>query len=106
MLVTVVIPTGKLLPLGGTLTTFTDPQLSLAVTANMTLLRLHWPGLADNARFSGQVITGTSVSLILTVKVQTLELPWLSVAVFVTTVTPTGKVLPLAGMLTTVAGPQ
>jgi hypothetical protein len=101
-----VTPTGKVLPLAGTLTTVADPQLSVAVTTNVTLLRLHWPASADNARFSGQLICGFSVSLIVTVNVHVLVLPWLSVAVFVTIVTPIGKVLPLGGTLTTLAEPQ
>ena len=41
VLVTMVVPRGKVLPLGGTLTTWTEPQLSFAVTENVTLLRLH-----------------------------------------------------------------
>ena len=41
MFVTVVTPTGNVLPLGGTLTIVTAPQLSVAPTANVTLLRLH-----------------------------------------------------------------
>src|SRR5437764_893087 len=101
-----VTPTGNLLPLAGTLTTLTDPQLSLAVTVNMTLLRLHWPASADNTMLAGQEMTGFCASMIVTVNVHTLLLPWLSVAVFVTTVIPTGKVLPLGGMLTTPGVPQ
>src|SRR5204862_515799 len=68
--VTTVTPIGKMLPLAGTLTTFTGPQLSFAVTTNVTLLRLHWPASVDNARFAGQTICGISVSLIVTVNVQ------------------------------------
>jgi len=39
------------------------------------------------------------LSVTVTVKLQLLRLPLASVAVFVTVVTPTGNVLPLAGML-------
>src|SRR5205823_6316468 len=67
---------------------------------------LHWPASADKERFSGQTICGFSVSLIVTVNVQVLVLPWLSVAVLVATVTPIGNVQPLAGTMTTLTGPQ
>jgi hypothetical protein len=40
------------------------------------------------------------------VKVQLLELPWLSTAMFVTVVVPNGKVAPLAGELVTVTLPS
>ena len=40
------------------------------------------------------------MSVTVTVKVQLLVLPLASVAVFVTVVTPGGKVLPLGGLLT------
>ena len=38
---------GKVLPLGGTLATLTEPQLSVAPTTKVTLLLLHWPASAD-----------------------------------------------------------
>ena len=41
ILVTTVVPSGNVLPLGGMLTTVTPGQLSLAVTTKVTLLRLH-----------------------------------------------------------------
>ena len=41
VLVTVVVPTWNVLPLAGTLTRFVTRQLSVAVTTNVTLLRLH-----------------------------------------------------------------
>ena len=53
-----------------------------------------------------QVITGGWVSMMVTVKVQVAVLPWLSVAMLVTVVVPTGKVLPLGGWLTTGTGPS
>jgi galactitol-specific phosphotransferase system IIC component len=40
VLVTVVVPTGNVLPLAGLLTRFVTPQLSVAFTVNVTLLRL------------------------------------------------------------------
>jgi hypothetical protein len=99
--VTMVSPTGKMLPLGGVLTRFVTLQLSVAVTLKVTLLRLQRPGSAVNRRLPGQAIAGFCVSVTVTVKVQVLRLPLVSVAVLVTVVTPTGKVLPLGGVLTT-----
>ena len=58
VLVTVVVPTGNVLPLGGLLTRFVTLQLSVALTAKVTLLRLQRPGSAVNTRLPGQVITG------------------------------------------------
>ena len=43
MLVTVVTPMGKVLPLGGVLTRLVTLQLSVAVTLKVTLLRLQRP---------------------------------------------------------------
>src|SRR5438445_1538713 len=99
MLVTVVTPTGKVLPLGGLLVTLWIAQLSVAVTVKMTLLRPHWPGSAVNTMLLGQVRTGFSRSTTVTVKEQLFVLPLESVAVLVTVVTPIGNVLPLGGVL-------
>src|ERR1041384_4117742 len=100
MFVTVVTPTGKVLPLGGVLVRFVTLQLSVAVTLKVTLLRLQRPASAFNTRFAGQVIVGFWLSSTVTVKVQLLLLPLASVAVLVTVVTPTGNVLPLGVLLT------
>ena len=56
--VTVVVPIGKVLPLDGVLTTLLRLQLSLAVTLNVTLLRLQLPASALTTMLAGQVITG------------------------------------------------
>src|SRR3974377_1289945 len=103
MLVTTVVPTGKVLPLGGTLTTPpARPQLSVgSVTVKVTLLRLHWPGSATRFILVGQTSTGGSVSRTVTVKVHRLCRPWMSVAMLVTVGVPTRTVLPLGGTLTT-----
>src|SRR3974377_2462957 len=103
MLVTTVVPTGKVLPLGGTLTTPpARPQLSVgSVTVKVTLLRLHWTASATRFILVGKTTTGVSVSRPFTVKVHRLWIPWMSVAMLVTTVVPPGKVLPLGGTLTT-----
>ena len=58
VLVTVVVPTGKVLLLGGVLTRLVTLQLSVAVTVKVTLLRLHRPASAVRTRLPGQVITG------------------------------------------------
>jgi len=58
ILVTTVVPSGKVLPLGGMLTTVTPLQLSLAVTVKVTLLLLHAPGSAANEMLSGQLMVG------------------------------------------------
>src|SRR6266852_3334803 len=55
---------------------------------------------------SGQVILGAWVSLTVTVKLQMLVLPELSVAVLTTVVEPLAKVDPLAGTLTTLTPGQ
>ena len=56
--VTVVVPTGKVLPLGGVLTRLVTLQLSAALTLKVTLLRLHRPASAANTRLLGHVIVG------------------------------------------------
>jgi hypothetical protein len=58
VLVTVVVPTGKLVPLAGLLATVTPGQLSVALALNVTLL-LDAPGAALTLIFAGQVICGT-----------------------------------------------
>ena len=58
VLVTVVVPTGKVLPLAGVLVIVTPGQLSVALTANVTLL-LQAPGAALTVIFAGQVICGS-----------------------------------------------
>ena len=104
--VTVVVPIGKVLPLTVLLTRFVTPQLSVALTKKVTLLLLHWPASAVSTRLLEQLITGVSLSVTVTVKLQLAVLPLASVAVFVTVVVPTGKVLPLAVLLTRLVTPQ
>ena len=58
MLVTVVVPTAKVLPLAGLLATVTPGQLSVALTLNVTLL-LQAPGAGLTVIALGQVICGT-----------------------------------------------
>ena len=56
--VTVVTPTGNVLPLAGVLTRFVTPQSSVALAVKVTLLRLQRPTSAVNTRLLEQVITG------------------------------------------------
>src|SRR5262245_50953023 len=58
VLVTVVTPTANVLPLGGTLTRLVTLQLSVALTAKVTLLRLQRPTSVVSTRLAGQVIVG------------------------------------------------
>src|SRR6185436_15675106 len=97
--VTVVVPTGKAKPLGGTLTKLVSAQLSVAVTLKVRLV-VHCPGAAITVILAGQVISGGWVSRTVTVKVHRLLLPLLSRAVLVTVVVPIGKAKPLGGTLT------
>src|SRR5438445_13840001 len=93
VVVTVVTPTGKVLPLGVLLTKLVTLQLSVALTAKVTLLRLQRPASAFSTRLAGQVIVGFRSEERRAGKVRMLVLPLESVAVVVTVVTPTGKVL-------------
>ena len=58
--------------------------------------------LVEQVSTSGAQLAGLTV----TVKLQLVELPQVSLAVQVTVVTPIGKVLPLGGLQTTVGGLQ
>ena len=93
--VTVVVPTGKVVPLGGVQITVTPGQLSEAVgDANVTVVLVVGGHVAAAAvvTFEGQVIDGGCVSLTVTVNVQ----PGPAVEQ-VMVVVPTGKNEPLAG---------
>ena len=79
-LVTVVVPTGKVEPDGGVETTVTLPQLSVAVTKKVTLLRLHCPGSAVSTRLLEHVTIGASASLTETSCWEKLEHPFVSTA--------------------------
>lgn len=105
--VTVVTPTLKLLPEGGTQVGDPTPeQLSLAVRG----FQVATTGFPDDAKkiFAGQVRLGACVSLTRTVKVQVVSTLFglASLAVQVTVVTPTTKVEPEAGVQEAVAPGQ
>ena len=93
--VTVVVPTGKADPEGGTQTTVTPGQLSDAVGAKVTgvLFAGGQVAAAATAMLAGQVIVGGWVSFTLTVNVQLGPADELHVTVVV----PTGKNEPEAG---------
>ena len=55
--VTVVVPTGKVLPLAMLLTRLVTLQLSVALTAKVTLLRLQRPASAVSTRLLEQLMT-------------------------------------------------
>src|SRR6059036_713686 len=97
--VTRLVPTGNCA--GALLVTVTAPQLSLAVgLPKATPVAKQVPALALTVTSAGQLTVGGCVSRTVTVNVQVLVLPLLSLAVLVTVVTPTGKAEPLAGTLT------
>ena len=70
VLVTVVVPSGNVLPLAVLLTRFVTVQLSVAWTKKVTLLRLQRPASAANTRLLEQVNTGFWLSVTVTVNVQ------------------------------------
>src|SRR5262249_35695192 len=82
----------------------TAPQLSVAVTRNVTLLLLHSPGSAATTIFDGHVITGGCVSRTMTCCWQVEVFPLLSVAVQVTRLVPRGNCA--GALLVTVTVPQ
>src|SRR3569833_1257205 len=99
--VTGVVPTGNTLPLAGLAATVWTEQLSLALTAKVTIDE-QLPGAATTVMSAGTVITGFWSSCTITLKLAVCTFPWISVAVTVTGVVPTGNTLPLAGLAATV----
>jgi hypothetical protein len=99
--VTVVVPIGKVLPLAGLhVTVGFGSHASEPLAVKVTAAPL---GLVHSATMSaGQVTVGATSSRTVTEKLQVALLPESSVAVHVTVVMPTGKVLPLGGLHVTV----
>lgn len=89
-----VVPTVKKVPDAGTLLMVSPGQLSLEVTVKLTRAP-HCPGVLLTVMLAGQLATGSSVSLTVTVKLQVPVLDAGSVAENETFEVPTGKVLPL-----------
>src|SRR4051812_14825268 len=106
MQVTVVVPSGKVLPLGGLQPTVSggrEPPAAALVEKTTTplLLLAVVVMLVEQVRTSGAQTAGLTV----TVKLQFVQVPQASQAVQVTVVVPSGKVLPLGGLQLTVTGP-
>ncbi|SRX75318.1 hypothetical protein AEQU3_02312 [Aequorivita antarctica] len=95
--VLVVVPTGKVLPLARpAVWAVVDPgQLSVPTGAVYVITAPQMPASLSCVMFPGQVISGTSVSLTVTSKLQVAVFPDASVTTKVLVVVPTGKVLPL-----------
>jgi hypothetical protein len=103
----VLVFAGKVLPLGGLQETVTGPQPPVAELVKFTTTPFEQPALT--VMFDEQVSTiggQTPPGLTVTVKLQFVLLPQLSVATQVTVVTPGGKLLPLGGLQTTLTGPH
>ena len=94
------VPTAKLLPLIGEQATIAVPQLSVAVGSKVTVARQE-SGAVETILLDGQEMAGGMVSRTVTVKEQVLVFPAASVAVQVTVLVPTAKLLPLIGEQTT-----
>ena len=93
---TIVTPTEKVEPDGGSLARLIAAQLSPAATSHITLLRLHCPGSALTTMLVGQVMTGGSASRTDTTKAHSAMFPATSVTLNRLVVLPTGNHVPLA----------
>jgi hypothetical protein len=91
--VTVVVPTLKKLPEAGLYAIVTFGQLSAFTAAKVTVAP-HWPIPEVTVMLAGQTMFGVTLSSTVTENVQVETLPDGSVAVTVTTVTPTGNSVP------------
>ena len=104
--VTVVTPRGKFEPEAGTQVGVSEPsQLSVAVAVNVTATE-HIPAGEFIVIGDGQVTTGGSSSLTVTVNEQLPGLDDESVAVQLTVVMPFGNVEPEVGLQTGVSEPS
>src|SRR5262245_60619310 len=102
---TMVLPIGKKLPLGGMQVTVVGGQPPVAELVKLTTAPLGV--LAGTVILLEQFSTmgGQAPPVTVTVKLQLVELPQSSCAVQKTGVVPTGKELPLGGLQTTVVVP-
>jgi hypothetical protein len=98
---TVVVPSGKVEPEAGVATALLPEQLSVEPTLNVTTAPQE-PASAHWLIAVGQVATGSSQSLTVTVKEPLVTLPAASVTEAFTVVVPTGKTEPEAGLADTV----
>ena len=94
----VVVPTGKAAPLAKPAVCEVDgpAQLSAPTGAENVTTFEHSPGSLLPVIFAGHVIVGSSLSMMVTVKLQVAVLPTASVAVNVFVVMPARNVAPLA----------
>ena len=97
---TVVVPTGKVVPERGELEYVTPGQLSVAAGLKLTTAPQR-PASLPTVMLAGTVRTGFSVSFTITWNVLVCILPCASVTVLVTSVVPTGKVDPETGVVVT-----
>jgi hypothetical protein len=107
--VTVVVPNGKVLPLGGLQNRLSGAQPPEAELLKKTVALVLEQLVVVATIFDEQFNTiggQTPPEVTVTVKPQTLLLPQASTAVQVTEVTPGGKVLPLGGLQVSVSGAQ
>ena len=105
--VTVVTPSGKLLPEAGEHVTGRAPsQTSLAVAENVAVAEPEPAGFSVKLIGPGQITVGAWLSATVTVKLHELLLPDVSEAEQVTVVTPLGKAFPEAGEHVTVRAPS
>ena len=101
---TVVVPTGKVSPEAASPTIESIPQLSAAVGAVQFTTALQFPASLVWVMSVGMSeITGASSSVSVTVKLEVVVLPAMSVAVNVTVVMPTANVSPLEWVLVNAA---
>jgi hypothetical protein len=103
--VTVVVPAGNVDPLAGVQLTATLPSTrSVADAVNVKAAPVG--PVASIVAFAGTVTTGAVRSATVTVKLFVCVFAWLSVAVQVTVVAPSGNVAPLAGTQLTTTVPS
>jgi hypothetical protein len=93
---TVFVPLAKVLPDGGAHVTGTASQLSVAVTLNVATAS-HRPVAVFRVRSAGHEMTGSSLSLTVTVNEQVCSFPLLSRAVQATEVVPLPNLVPEGG---------
>src|SRR5436190_14286185 len=100
--VTVLVPSGKVEPEGGSITTVTVWLLSVALTVYCTTALVTSTGTTTTMS-SGRCSTGFSVSTTVMVKLLVVWLPAASVPTATTVVVPSGKDEPEGGVTTRVA---
>lgn len=104
--VTVVVPTSKNEPDAGLAEVLTKGQLSKGAGILKLTIAPHCPGSLFWTILVGQLATGSSSSVTITLNIQLDMLPAASVAVTVTGVVPNGKVEPDGGLAVEVAPGQ